>query len=485
MKKLQIYLLVSAIISTQIYAQEFRLPQLQWMYKLDSMTFMSMIRASDGGVIAIGDQGGIKYSVMKINDQGIREWQYRPVNDRANYITSLQYTDTEGVYSLGGYVSLVDLVDGDICWGYNEYINNQGMVVWTRPNIPKQYNYTIRRFTPYIESKNKDNVTINLKGNVTHDSVFFRRINSEGIILENRLIEVIPMSFGFTFTPKLIETKDSCFVFLMYITTDGSYPDYWKLTKVDRKGNVLHTHQWTESPKNEQDCDMIEAEDGSLLVLTSVRDHSKINVQGYIRRFSTTLELLETKVLYAKEKFSLSHIVPLPQKNGYVISGTTTTYDDIDKYAGGTSFIPAMDGFVCVVNNDLSLRWSSVFGIGGRSDIIKNIIPITDEEFYVGGFYDNYRAIARVKFTPVTSVAEEVQHTAISYSIVLDYAQGKVQASDADDLGIYDLLGQRLLGMSGERGNLVLDTQGLPAGLYYAHAQDKHGNRSTLPLIVR
>jgi hypothetical protein len=39
--------------------------------------------------------------------------------------------------------------------------------------------------------------------------------------------------------------------------------------------------------------------------------------------------------------------------------------------------------------------------------------------------------------------------------------------------------------VSGERGNLELDTQGLPAGLYYAHAQDKHGNRSTLPLIVR
>ncbi|MFN9302455.1 MAG: hypothetical protein ACK6DA_06740 [Candidatus Kapaibacterium sp.] len=46
-------------------------------------------------------------------------------------------------------------------------------------------------------------------------------------------------------------------------------------------------------------------------------------------------------------------------------------------------------------------------------------------------------------------------------------------------------MGQRLLGMSRERGNLTLDTQGLPAGLYYAHAQDKQGNRSTLPLIVR
>lgn len=146
---------------------------------------------------------------------------------------------------------------------------------------------------------------------------------------------------------------------------------------------------------------------------------------------------------------------------------------------------PAFDGFVAVFNQNLDIQWQTTFGKKGIGEKINTIIPITNEEFYIGGFLNNERAIARVKFTPVTSVAEEVQHTAISSSIVLDYTQGKVQASDAEDLGIYDVLGQRLLGMSGERGNLALDTQGLPAGLYYAHAQDKHGNRSTLPLIVR
>lgn len=471
--------------STNLYSQSMDI-QTIWEHRLDTNTFKSMIMTEDGGIVAsITMPGGDLDYVLKLNSEGKKEWSFVPFNNKSFFIKSLQKTDS-GKIAVSALEAIGDLRHFRICWGYSVLLNNDGEVVWEKPRDDKDIVSQIH--SPYIRTKNNEFVNFFVPMLVTDDPFrfYFRRMNREGIKGDDKLFDSIPQNDELVVIPKLIETKDSGFLTMYYRTEISGYHKSWYLVKLDDKGNVVFKKSWTELPANETALDILELPDGSFLVLTSSRENIGSKGVGFLRKFSADGTLLAQKTFTGSELLWLKSLALLPNGN-IIAAGHTTTYKEYEEAIKQTQVYsyPAMDGFVAVFNQNLDIQWQTTFGKKGIGEEINTIIPITNEEFYIGGIYNNERAIARVKFTPVTSVAEEVQHTAISSSIVLDYAQGKVQASDAEDLGIYDVLGQRLLGMSGERGNLVLDTQGLPAGLYYAHAQDKHGNRSTLPLIVR
>ncbi len=471
--------------STNLYSQSMDI-QTIWEYRLDTNTFKSMIMTDDGGIIAsITMPGGDLDYVLKLNSEGKKEWSFVPFNNKSFFIKSLQKTDS-GKIAVSALEAIGDLRMFDICWGYSVLLDKNGEITWQKPrdtkDIVSQYH------SPYIRTKNNEFVNFFIPSLVTDDPYrfYFRRMNKDGIKGDDKLFDSVEKGEAMLVVPKLIETKDNGFLTMYYTTEKFSYHPSWYLLKLDDKGNVVFKKNWTELPANETALDILELPDGSFLVLTSSRENLGSKGVGFLRKFSADGTLLTKKTFTGSELLWLKSLALMPNGN-IIAAGQTTTYKEYEEAIDQTLLYsyPAFDGFVTVFNQNLDIQWQTTFGKKGIGEIITTIIPITNEEFYIGGFYNNERAIARVKFTPVTSVAEEVQHPAISSSIVLDYTQGKVQAFDAEDLGIYDVLGQRLLGMSGERGNLALDTQGLPAGLYYAHAQDKHGNRSTLPLIVR
>ncbi len=471
--------------STNLYSQSMDI-QTIWEYRLDTNTFKSMIMTDDGGIIASATLpgGDLDYAV-KLNSQGQKEWTFMPFDNKSFHIQSIQKTESN-LISISGLEANVTLRQHPFCYGYSVLLNENGEIVSQKPRDVKDI---ITHFqSPYIRTKNNEFVNFFVPMLVTDDPFrfYFRRMNSEGIKGEDKLFDSIPKKNGFVVIPKLFETKDNGILTMYYYTENWSRPDFWRLTKLDSQGNIVFQREWSELPGNEPFLDILELPDGSFLVLTSSRENLGSKGVGFLRKFSADGTLLTKKTFTGSELLWLESLALLPNGN-IIAAGHTTTYKEYEEAINQTQLYsyPAFDGFVAVFNQNLDIQWQTTFGKKGIGEKINTIIPITNEEFYIGGFLNNERAIARVKFTPVTSVAEEVQYTSISSSIVLDYAQGKVQASDADDLGIYDVLGQRLLGMSGERGNLALDTQGLPAGLYYAHAQDKHGNRSTLPLIVR
>ena len=457
-----------------------------WEHRLDTNTFKSMIMTDDGGIIAsITMPGGDLDYVLKLNSEGKKEWSFVPFNNKSFFIKSLQKIDS-GKIAVSALEAVGDLRMFDICWGYSVLLDKNGEITWQKPrdtkDIVSQYH------SPYIRTKNNEFVNFFIPSLVTDDPYrfYFRRMNKDGIKGDDKLFDSVEKGEAMLVVPKLIETKDNGFLTMYYTTENLSRPDSWHLTKLDAKGNVIFKREWSELPGNEPSLDILELPDGSFLVLTSSRENLGSKGVGFLRKFSADGTLLAQKTFTGSELLWLKSLALMPNGN-IIAAGHTTTYKEYEEAIDQTLLYsyPAFDGFVTVFNQNLDIQWQTTFGKKGIGEKINTIIPITNEEFYIGGFYNNERAIARVKFTPVTSVAEEVQHTAISSSIEMDYTQCKVQAFDAEDLGIYDVLGQRLLGMSGERGNLALDTQGLPAGLYYAHAQDKHGNRSTLPLIVR
>ncbi len=479
------FFMLLVLTSTAMYSQSMDI-QTIWEYRLDTNTFKSMIMTDDGGIIAsITMPGGDLDYVLKLNGEGKKEWSFVPFKNRSFFIKSLQKADS-GKIAVSALEAVGDLRHFRICWGYSVILNNDGEVVWEKPrdtkDIVSQYH------SPYIRTKNNEFVNFFIPSLVTDDPYrfYFRRMNKDGIKGDDKLFDSVEKGEAMLVVPKLIETKDNGFLTMYYTTENFAYHHSWYLVKLDDKGNVVFKKNWTELPADETLTEILELPDSSFVVVTSSRENIGSKGVGFLRKFSADGTLLTKKTFTGSELLWLKSLSLMPNGN-IVVAGHTTTYKEYDEAINQTIAYdyPAFDGFVAVFNQNLDIQWQTTFGKKGIGEMINTIIPITNEEFYIGGFLNNERAIARVKFTPVTSVAEEVQHTAISSSIVLDYAQGKVQASDAEDLGIYDVLGQRLLGVSGERGNLALDTQGLPAGLYYAHAQDKHGNRSTLPLIVR
>ena len=471
--------------STNLYSQSMDI-QTIWEHRLDTNSFKSMIMTDDGGIIASATlPGGDLDYAFKLNSQGQKEWTFMPFDNKSFHIQSIQKTESN-LISISGLEANLPYRFNYFCYGYSVLLNQSGEIVSQKPRNTKDL---VTQFhSPYIRTKNNEFVNFFIPSLVTDDPFrfYFRRMNTEGIKGEDKLFDSIPKKNGFVVIPKLFETKDNGILTMYYYTENWSRPDFWRLTKLDAQGNIVFQREWSELPGNEPSLDILELPDGSFLVLTSSRENIGSKGVGFLRKYSADGTLLAKKTITGSELLWLESLALMPNGN-ILAAGHTTTYKEYEEAIKQTQLYSylAFDGFVAVFNQNLDIQWQTTFGKKGIGEKINTIIPITNEEFYIGGFLNNERAIARVKFTPVTSVAEEVQHPAISSSIVLDYTQGKVQAFDAEDLGIYDVLGQRLLGMSGERGNLALDTQGLPAGLYYAHAQDKHGNRSTLPLIVR
>ena len=481
------YFMLLVLTSTAMLSQSMDI-QTIWEHRLDTNTFKSMIMTDDGGIVAsITMPGGDLDYVLKLNSDGKKEWSFIPFNNKSFFIKSLQKADS-GKIAVSAIESVGNLRHFRIGWGYSVLLNNDGEVVWEKPrdtkDIVSQYH------SPYIRTKNNEFVNFFIPALVTDDPYrfYFRRMNKDGIKGDDKLFDSVEKGEAMLVVPKLFETKDNGFLTMYYTTENLSRPDSWHLTKLDAKGNVIFKREWSELPGNEPSLDILELSDGSFLVLTSSRENLGSKGVGFLRKFSADGTLLAKKTFTGSELLWLKSLALLPNGN-IIAAGQTTTYKEYEEAIDQTLLYsyPAFDGFVAVFNQNLDLQWQTTFGKKGIGEIITTIIPITNEEFYIGGFLNNERAIARVKFTPsITSVQEDVSiGNSISSHIPLYYSGGKVSAEHAHYIGIYDILGRLVAERSGTEGELTIATDTFSSGIYYVHAKDIHGNNSTLPIIIQ
>lgn len=514
MKKLQQTLWISIFILLTTEMVLAQAPDMEWQKSLggsNSEQAQSVQQTLDGGYIIAGysysndgdvsgNHGNSDFWIVKLNSQGIIEWQKSHGGSSEDGAYSIQQTE-DGGYIVAG---ISNSTDGDVIGnrgGYDYWImkldetgNFDGQV--TRGGSGNDYAYSIQQTLDggYIVAGESNSTDWDVTGNHGGPDYWIVKINSQGSIEWQKSLG----GSGNDRANAIRQTTDGGFIVAGYSnSTDGDVSgnqggvDYW-VVKLNNQGII----EWQKSlggSGHDAAYSIQQTTDGGYIVagLSLSNDGDVTGNQGEDDYWIVKMNALggiEWQKSLGGSAIDRANSINETTDGGYIIAGYSLSTDGDVTGNHGLS-----DYWLVKLNISGEIEWKKTLG-GSDSDRANSISQTTDGGYVVAGYSHSTNGDVTgnhggsdfwvVKLDPDPLGIDEFSSQINIYpnpaSNILNISTKEL----IETISIFNQLGQKVMNSSHSETEVQLNISALPANLYFIVVTTEK-SRETFKIVVQ